>query len=301
MSGSDASARPAPPHVAARGVPEHDAPAHDTLAHDGARRDYGTIAVVGGGCYGAYYVRQLGRASRAGALRWRRLLVIDRDADCRVAAILDGAPRDGDERWPAAAAGPAPELVIGEWRAWFGDYLARAAGAPHDTERDAVVPSPLMPHLMFEWVLDRARARWPSREVTHLPLDQTPTTPWARAGADGTMYVSFATWECPINCVEPARCPHTRSERDWSLPVALRRDADRWRAAGSAVEGPHVFAVTHRAFGVGMLDVRDVLAADRALRDSAERGPAELLIATSSHCHGAVGRIRIGAMLSDAG
>ena len=269
-------------------------------APESPRRDYGTIVVVGGGCYGAYYVRQLGRASRAEALAWRRLLVVDRDPACRVAAIVAGAPRQGDEPWPAAAGSAPPELVVGEWRAWFGDYLSGAAAAPDVAAADAVVPSPLMPHLMFDWVLERARARWPGRDVAHLPLQRTPNTPWARAGHDGTMYVSFATWECPINCVEPARCPHTRTPRDWSLPVALRRDVDGWRAGGEALSGPHVFVVTHRAFGVGMLDVRDVLAADRALAEAGERGPAEVLVATTSHCHGAVGRIRVGAVAPSA-
>lgn len=263
---------------------------------DPTPRDYGTIVVVGGGCYGAYYVRQLGRASRAGALRWARLVVVDQDADCRVAAILAGSPRDGDDRWPADAVSPGPELAIGEWRAWFAEYLARAADFPDETAHDAVVPSPLMPHLMFEWVLDRARTRWPEREVAHVPLERTPATPWARAGRDGTMYVSFATWECPINCVEPALCPHTRGPRDWSLPVALRREADAWRGEGAAIDGPHVFAVTHRAFGVGMLDVRDVVSADRAVRGAGARGAADVLVATTSHCHGAVGRIRLGAL-----
>lgn len=270
-------------------------------APDAGRAEYGTIVVVGGGCYGAYYVRQLGRASSAGALRWERLLVVDRDAGCRVAAIVDGVPREDDERWPSSAKSPAPELVVAEWRAWFGDYLTSAADAPRESERDAVVPSPLMPHLMFEWVLERARTRWPGRAVEHLPLDRAPDTPWARAGGDGTMYVSFATWECPINCVEPVRCPHTRAPRDWSLPVALRRNVDGWRSTGSSLSGPHVFAVTHRAYGVGMLDVRDVVAADRALREAGERGSADVLLATTSHCHGAIGRIRIGAESSTSG
>ena len=47
---------------------------------------YGTIAIVGGGCYGSYYVRQLERARRAGVIEWQRLLVVDRDAACRVAS-----------------------------------------------------------------------------------------------------------------------------------------------------------------------------------------------------------------------
>ena len=46
---------------------------------------YGTLIVVGGGCYGSYYVRQLGRARAAGALAWERLIVVDRDSGCRIA------------------------------------------------------------------------------------------------------------------------------------------------------------------------------------------------------------------------
>ena len=46
-----------------------------------------------------------------------------------------------------------------------------------------------------------------------------------------------------------------------SLPIALARHGADERAAGRPVEGPYVFHCAHRAFGVGMIDVRDVLAA----------------------------------------
>jgi hypothetical protein len=119
--------------------------------------------------------------------------------------------------------------------------------------------------------------------------------PWQRAGEDGTHYVSFAEWMCPINCIEPARCPHTRGDRSWSLPVAIDAYAKDERAAGRAVEGPFVFHCAHRAFGVGMLDVRDIVAADRAIATRAAQGPADFLVGTASHCHGALQRIVVGA------
>ena len=65
---------------------------------------YGTIVVVGGGCYGSYYVRQLGRSRRAGRIAYEQLLVVDRDAQCAVAV---GA-RD--------AAGAAAGARVGLWR-----------------------------------------------------------------------------------------------------------------------------------------------------------------------------------------
>lgn len=243
----------------------------------GECREYGTIVVIGGGCYGGYYVRQLARASEAGALSWRRLLVVDRDADCAV-----------------ARRGGAAELVVSEWGGFLDRWLGDAADDPTGAACDAIVPSPLMPHLALDWLERRARRRWGARAVERLALTTAPATPWERAGHDGTHYVSFATWTCPVNCIEPARCPHTRAERSWTMPAAAREYVSLRRAAREPLEGPFVFHCTHRAYGVGMLDVADVLAADAAIASRAAGGEAEFLVGTVSHCHGALGRLRIG-------
>jgi hypothetical protein len=139
-------------------------------------RAYGSIIVVGGGCYGSYYVRQLTRARAAGALRFERIIVVDRAADCAVARS------DSDA-----------EVIVSEWSDFFAGYLASSA---IDTS-DAIVPSPLMPHLMYEWLRDRARSRWPDRNVGTRPLVLEPDTPWRSAAPDGTFYASYATWTCP--------------------------------------------------------------------------------------------------------
>jgi hypothetical protein len=243
---------------------------------------FGTIVVVGGGCYGSYYVRQLRRAELAGALAWDALIVVDRDPACAVALLPDA------ER-PSAL-----HVERADWREYFASYLGDAAAHPERHQSDAIVPSPLMPHLMAEWLIDRAHARWPDRTLRTEPLTRPPVVPWQRAGDDGTHYVSFADWMCPINCVEPARCPHTRSPRDWSLPPALAAYVHEERAAGRDVEGPYVFHCAHRAFGVGMLDVRDIVDADRAIAERGASGGAAFLVGTVSHCHGALRRIVLG-------
>ena len=243
---------------------------------------FGAIVVVGGGCYGGYYLRQLGRAQRAGALAWEQLIVVDRDARCAVTAA------------PAGDALPPFALEVAEWEAFFARYLDAAAATPDRHAADAVVPSPLMPHLMAGWLVGRARARWPRRAVRTAPLESRPSVPWQRAGPDGTHYVSFAEWMCPINCIEPARCPHTRGERTWSLPPTVAGYVDSERAAGRTLEGPFVFHCAHRAYGVGMLDVAAVVAADRAIAERGDRGPAAFLVGTVSHCHGALQRIVVG-------
>lgn len=286
-------------------------------AEPGARRDYGTIVVVGGGCYGSYYVRQLTRARDAGALRYERIVVVDRDPHCRVARATGearaavgagpgGAPRPGDRGAPPRHH-DAPEREIehhhfdaiamecAEWGDFFERYLEEAAERPGEHARDAIVPSPLMPHLMYEWLLSRTRRRWPGREVRTVPLDTAPPTPWQRAAPDGTHYVSFAEWTCPINCVEPRLCPVTRGPRDWTMPAAVRGYVEAERARGGTLAGPLVFHCTHRAYGVGMFDTSAVVEADREVARLAADRAARVLVGTVSHCHGALCAMDVAA------
>jgi hypothetical protein len=239
---------------------------------------YGDIVVVGGGCYGSYYVRQLRRARDAGAIAWERLVVVDRDPACAVS------------RDPGDAT-----LVTRDWHLFFGEYLGALADASAEPRApNAIVPSPLMPHLMADWLVSRARRRWPGRDIRVAPLVGALDVPWQRTGDDGTRYVSFATWECPINCVEPRTCPHTRGPRAWSLPPTVRAFVETERLRGRRFEGPAVFHCAHRAYGVGMFDVSDVVAADRLVADAAAGRAAEVLVGTVSHCHGALAVLAIG-------
>jgi hypothetical protein len=240
---------------------------------------FGTIVVIGGGCYGSYYVRQLLRAREAGAASWERLVVVDRDPRCAVAQSPQGRN---------------VEITVADWRTFFADYLGRAVADPESARLDAIVPSPLMPHLMFDWIADRARARWPDREVRPEPLLQAPETPWQRAAPDGTHYVSFADWICPINCIEPRICPHTRGERSWSLPDTARAYVREARERGEPLAGPVIFHCVHRTYGVGMFETRDVLKGDAIVREAAEAFGAAILVGTMSHCHGAFARLVIG-------
>jgi hypothetical protein len=243
-------------------------------------QQFGRIVVVGGGCYGGYYVRQLARAERAGAVRWRELSVVDRDPSCAVGR-LSSAERPG-----------RLQVVSADWREFFTSYLAETSSDPRHVE-DAIVPSPLMPHLMADWLVERAHARWPGRAIRVEPLAGSLPVPWQRVGADGTHYASFAEWMCPINCIEPAKCPETRGPRDWSLPVALRAYAASEDRAGRHIEAPLVFHCTHRAYGVGMIDVRDVIHADAVIAARGSVDGASFLIGTVSHCHGALRRVTI--------
>lgn len=252
------------------------------------RQEYGTIVVVGGGCYGSYYVRQLGRAWAAGAIRWDRLVVVDREEGCAVSRV------------PRAGVIPPPEMAVAEWSDYFDGYLGAVAANPTGAALDAIVPSPLMPHLMLEWVERRARARWPERRIERLALATPPPTPWERAAPGGNHYVSFAEWSCPVNCVEPVRCPATKGVRTWSMPVTIGRYGRAAPPSGTRVAGPALFQCAHRVYGVGMFDSCDVAAADALLAEAGRSGAVDMLIGTVSHCHGALGRLYVDAPLAAA-
>jgi hypothetical protein len=232
------------------------------------------IAIVGGGCYGSFYAAQLVRARARGKASWRRLLVVDRDPGCRAASEpgLGGA-----------------ELVIEDWSAFFDRWLAGEAG-----RGDAIVPSPLMPHLMYEWLVRRARSRWPARLVETRPLTAAVGTPYDAAAPDGTRYVSFADWLCPTHCIEPAICPVIRAPRTWEMGDAMADLVARLKLT-TPTAGPALFVCRHRVFGVGMFDAAEVLAGDRLVAEAGSiPGEVDVLVGTVSACHGAVSLLHLG-------
>lgn len=239
----------------------------------------GDVVVVGGGCYGTFYAGQLLQARARGAAAWRRLLVVDRDPACRFA-----------RETPAA---PDTQLVVDDWGAFFDRYLAAAAAAADPP--DAIVPSPLMPHLMYQWLLRRAGARWPGRVVGPQAVQAGPGTPYDAQALDGTRYVSFADWLCPVHCIEPATCPVIRAPRTWEMTDAMH-ELQRRLAASTRTAGPVLFTCRHRVYGVGMIDVAEALAADAVVGAAGESGqPVDVLVATISACHGAASLLHLGA------
>lgn len=234
------------------------------------------IAIVGGGCYGTFYATQLERARERGRIAYRRIMVVDRNPECSVTVGL----REAADL----------ELVVADWGKFFDDWLGTAAGTG-----DAIVPSPLMPHLMYEWIVRRARARWPRRRVEQLPVAAEAGTPYDMLVPDGTRFVSYADWLCPTHCIEPALCPATRAPRTWEMTEALEAMTRRL-SRGEPVAPPVVFRCRHRVHGVGMFDVDEVLAGDAAVvHAGGPGGPVSLLVGTVSSCHGAISLLHLGA------
>ncbi len=239
--------------------------------------------VIGGGCYGTFYASQLAKAKARGKTEYRSVMVVDRNPDCQARRELG----DASDR----------QFVIADWTTFFDEWLSRAPRTTHDAGGDQIVPSPHMPHLMFEWVLRRARARWPDRSISVEPVPGTIPTPYDRSsgGADATRYVSFADWICPTHCVEPALCPAIGAPRTWEMSNAVCDLAGRLRAAGRPLSGPALFVCKHHVFGVGMFAADAVRAGDRLVAEAGAGGAAaEVLVGTISSCHGALNLLKLG-------
>jgi hypothetical protein len=238
------------------------------------------VVIVGGGCYGTFYAGQLLRARERDRATFRRLLVVDRDPRCQFARGMGG-----DD---------SAQLLVQEWGEFFDRYLAEASlGAPGEPG-DTIVPSPLMPHLMYEWLVRQARSRWPRRPIETKAVPAGPGTPYDVSAPDGTRYVSFADWTCPTHCIEPAICPIIKAPRTWEMADALS-SLTRRLALAHPTGGPVLFVCEHRVFGVGMFDVAAVLAGDATVASAGSLGsPVDVLVGTISSCHGAVNLLHLG-------
>jgi hypothetical protein len=236
------------------------------------------VAIIGGGCYGSFYAGQLLTACRRGGLSVRRILVVDHDPRC-AGARLAGC-----------------ELVVSDWAGFLRGFLDAEPPAPGQPD-DAVVPSPLMPHLMAGWLAETAARRWPDRAVALVPPDQPLGTPYDTLGPDGTRYVSFADWICPTHCIEPLVCPMIRAPRTWEMSDALA-EYTRGLALRRPTAGPALFTTRHHAYGVGMFGAGEIRASRAAVLAAGAAHPAvDVVVGTISACHGAVSLLRIGAPL----
>ncbi len=237
----------------------------------------GDVAIIGGGCYGAFYAGQLAKAHAKGTVTWRRLLVVDRAADCAIVPVLDGIP--------------AAELVVAEWGAFLDGWLVEQ----ERREDDQIVPSPLMPHLLAQWLTRRAAATWPHHAVEMVNAEAPLGTPfdWLHPG-DGVRYVSFADWLCPTHCIEPATCPAIAAPRSWEMGEAVAAWTEA-RRAERPTAGPALFTCRHMVHGVGMYRARLAFEGLAALAAQMAMTPAgaDLVVGSVSACHGAVGILRV--------
>ena len=216
------------------------------------------FVIIGGGCYGSYYVRQLLQARDRGKLTWSKVLVLDRNEHCAVAELDH----------------PDVTVEVTQWEEWGAELVRRRA----ELEGGQLVPAPIAPHIMKHWLLDT----W-TREgrVSDVSYPSCPTDlPYAAVLDRGTLVLSHAPGMCPVNCIEPKKCPLTRATRDWEMGESVSALAMR---DGLPIE---VFVCRHFAYGVGTIGFSVIF--DALSRMPTHAGAGRVAIATVSACHGLV-------------
>lgn len=233
------------------------------------------FVVLGGGCYGTFYARQLLRARAAAALEVDEIVVVDREE--RPRARLELEPGAGPLRF-----------VRAEWDAFLADYLA----ALESDADDRLITPPFTPHLSVAWLLRRLRESFPTLHWTTEPFRRMPGTPFERQTEGGPLVVSHADWICPVHCIEPATCPATRGPRQWDLDRTVRHLAVALEDGGQAVDQLHLFHCHHIAYGVGGFPAVEIVRAYEAIAGLVGGASPPLrsrfLVGTLSHCHGAL-------------
>jgi len=240
--------------------------------------------VIGGGCFGRFYARQLLRyAERGGPVA--AIEVVDRDPQCAVARELTD---------------PRLTVVVSDWADHLSQLLPAAMARLESggDVRDRIVPSPFASHVLLEAM---RRAAAPAAQVVGAteaaPLLAGIPTPFHRQLESGSAALSFATWICPVNCIEPVTCPAIAGPLDWEMARTVKAALP---AGQSAIASLHVLACLHEAFGVGTIPLADLARESLELRAAAARfsaaqpgGPGYAVIATVSTCHGLAGALRL--------
>lgn len=240
--------------------------------------------VIGGGCYGSFYTRQLLRG--ADRIGFDKLHVVDHDANCRVFSEYRHAE-------PALR----QKLVFHEsdWKVFLKSYfdlLLRRYEAGEEIG-DQYAPPCLAPHILFELFLEKAKEEFPkiefrsgcSGEAAVSPARTAIGTPVDIALPTGSRALSFATWTCPHSCIEPPTCPHTRGPKDWDMKTYLIEYFQKQK-----IDSVHFLQCLHYAMGVGTIPLKSVVEEYLKFREVI-RVPGTHLstVATVSSCHGLLG------------
>jgi hypothetical protein len=229
------------------------------------------FVILGGGCYGTFYARQLLRAQNAGALTCAEIIIVDHNAQ------------------PAAAREPEIARSVRFERCSWDDFFDSFLEHPTTSSSDQFVPSPFNPHLGLGWLMRSLRRDNPAASLSLERFTRLPDTPFQEQRDHGTLVASHADWICPVHCIEPDICPKTRDTRYWDMDRTGRELADRLTTAGMPIDQVHLFHCHHMSYGVGAYPASELAHAFRNLH-AALQTPGivvRALVGTISRCHGA--------------
>jgi len=226
--------------------------------------------ILGGGCFGSFYVRQLLRGAQR--LGIGSLHVIDHDPRCKARVEF----------------GDHPRIVyhVQDWREFLVPYFDACLekASLGEVVADHYIPPTFAPHVLMELFCERAKKEFPQVSIEKKKFETQLGTPVDMLLPAGTRAMSFATWTCPASCIEPPMCPHTRGPKDWDMKRHLMDKLGNVR----------IFQCRHFAMGVGTIPMREILEEYLRFRDTiGQPGYYDVSMASVSSCHGLIGKMEI--------
>ena len=230
--------------------------------------------ILGGGCYGSFYTRQLLRGAERIGLG--KIDVVDINPRCQVMQEFGKHPHI--------------RYHFQDWKEFLLSYFDEQLKSYQRGEfiTDHYAPPCLAPHILFELFLDYARRGNPRLNFKNIPFELSVGTPLDMSLPAGTRALSFATWTCPHSCIEPPTCPHTRGPKHWDMKEYLTK----YFGEGALKLSIHLFQCRHYAMGVGTIPMKEIIEEYLQFqRVTSVPGTQLSALATISSCHGLVGLV----------
>lgn len=248
--------------------------------------------VLGGGCFGTFYARQLLRAKN---LSFEKIIVVD----------VKGIKNPCQAFQELGEGGGKIQYVFSDWKEFFYPYLDQKINeAAHGkVSRDHYIPPTFAPHVLMEAFLNILQKRFPEILIRPEPmsmvadqkLEGQPSTlikdkiqiPFHMLLPSGNLALSFSTWICPATCIEPPTCPVTRGPKDWDMKTKILESMQ----INTNVDYISVLQCRHLTMGVGTIPVQEIVNEYLKFQEVARvPGTHGLTMASVSSCHGLVGR-----------
>lgn len=157
---------------------------------------------------------------------------------------------------------------------------------------DTLIPDHTAKHVFLQVYLELINRHFPklSTELSTIGSDFKPPFVY-KSENDSIWALSYSTWTCPADCVEPDICPHTQKQRNWDFNKSLQKQEFAQPNLNALFHKFSCQNILHEIAHIPMKDIiQNVSEYSYALQTNP---PQKVLVATHSHCHGIIGQFRI--------
>jgi hypothetical protein len=143
--------------------------------------------------------------------------------------------------------------------------------------------------------MDLISEKFPKCLVELKPFHADFQTPFLHKSENDAIWaMSYATWMCPSECAEPAKCPHIEAPRDWDFFSSLPRLMENYP---DSEYDKHLFGCEPLYAEISHIPLSTIVTEIKNLIARIEKSPPKhIIVATHSHCHGILGHVEVSVV-----